>query len=740
MRKNYLRLKTMIGAAMLMALVATNVKAQVHISTAQGLQDMQNNTAGSYILDNDIDLATFTWSSFNFNGTLNGNGFSIKNLLVEIPGGHNGLFGDIDGATVQNLGLTDVYVYANWAGALAGNASNSTISRCFVTGEVKSDNMAGGFIGHATNTSFSECYTKVIVSGHDHVGGIVGHMNGGKIENCYTNSDVYSDGWQVGGIAGWAQNAGAKITKCFAMGTVKSVGGFTGGILGIADGSEKVVEISECLALQTNLTTVNPDIEKTYRIIANHAAGVYFKNYGLDNIVISDPYKTAWENDVKGKDGASITAEQAKSPKFFADSLTWDFVNVWVLNNGILKLKMEDAPVHISTASGLQNMQNNPSGSYILDNDIDLVSFAWTSFNFNGKLNGNGFSIKNLLVEIPGGHNGMFGDLDGATVQNLGLTDVYVYANWAGALAGNASNATISRCFVTGEIGSNGIAGGLIGHASNTNFSECYTKITINGHDHVGGIVGHMNGGKVENCYTNSDVYSDGWQVGGLVGWAQNAGAKITKSYAMGTVKSVGGFTGGILGIADGSEKVVEISECLALQTNLTTVNPDIEKTYRIIANHAAGTYSKNYGLENIVISDPHKNVWENDVNGKDGASITAEQSNSSKFFADSLTWDFVNVWVLNNGILKLKWEIEGVTTSIADKGLKSTAKVFARNGSICVLGAEENAVITVYSFTGARLLQTKVKSSEENINIKGAVIITITTSNGRSSYKIINL
>jgi hypothetical protein len=398
------------------------------------------------------------------------------------------------------------------------------------------------------------------------------------------------------------------------------------------------------------------------------------------------------------------------------------------------------AQVHISTAQGLQDMQNNATGSYILDNDIDLATFTWSSFNFSGTLNGNGFSIKNLLVEMPGGHNGMFGDLDGATVQNLGLTDVYVYANWAGALAGNASNATISRCFVTGEIGSDGIAGGLVGHASNTKFSECYTKITINGHDHVGGIVGHMNGGTVENSYTVSDVTSDGWQVGGIAGWAQNAGAKITKCYAMGTVKSTGGFTGGILGIADGSEKVVEISECLALQTNLTTVNPDIEKTYRIIANHAAGVYFKNYGLDNIVISDPHKTLWENDVKGKDGASITAEQSKSPKFFADSLTWDLVNVWGLNNGVLKLKWEIDGVTTAIADKGFKSTAKVFARNGSICVHGAEENAVITVYSFTGARLMQSKVKSSEENINIKGAMIITITSSKGRSSYKIINL
>jgi len=738
MKKHYFKLRALIGATMLMACVATNVKAQVHISTAAGLQDMQSNITGSYILDNDIDLGTFTWSSFNFNGTLDGNGFSILNLLVEIPGGHNGMFGDLDGATIKNLGLRDVYVAANWAGALAGHTSNATISKCFVTGEVKSDNMAGGLIGHAVNTMISECYTKAIVSGHDHVGGIVGHMEGGSLENCYTNSDVVSDGWQVGGLVGWAQNAGTKISKSFAQGTVKSQGGFTGGILGIADGSDKVVEITECLALQTALTTVNPDIEKTYRIIANHSAGFYSKNYGLDNIVISDPHKSAWENDANGKDGASITPAQALSAKFFADSLTWDFENVWVLNADGLKLKMESAVIHISTATGLQNMQNNISGSYILDNDIDLNGFTWSSFDFKGKLNGNGFSVKNLVVEIPGGHNGMFGDLDGATIQNLGLTDVYISTNWAGALAGHTSNATISRCFVTGEVKSDGIAGGLIGHAVNTLISECYTKAIVSGHDHVGGIVGHMEGGSLENSYTNSDVVSDGWQVGGLVGWAQNTGTKISKSFAKGTVKSNGGFTGGILGIADGSEKVVEITECLALQTTLTTTNPDIEKTYRIIANHAAGLYSKNYGLENIVISDPHKSAWENDVNGKDGASITALQAVSSKFFADSLTWDFAKVWVLEADGPRLKWEVDGVTTSVKDHGFKSSAKVYTTNGQVIVSGAELNAVVKVYSITGAQLFSTKVRSSEERINVRGAVIISVITPMGKSSYKVI--
>jgi M26 IgA1-specific Metallo-endopeptidase N-terminal region/The GLUG motif len=741
MKHNYLKKAGTISFLFLFCLSFIN--AQIHITDAAGLDNMRNDAAGSYILDNDIDLTSFDWVAFEFTGTLDGNGYSIKNLEVELNDENAGLFSVLNGATVKNLGLTDVYIFCtNNGGALAGKALSSNIEKCFATGEVNSGGLTGGLFGFTENSNVSECYTAITVNGHDHVGGITGHMNGGLIENCYTNSTVYSDGWQVGGIVGWAQNAGATITKCAAYGTVKSEGGFTGGILGIADGGEKVVEITECLSLQSKLETVAPDIEKTYRIIANHAAGVYSKNYGLATTEISDPYKFAWEDDVNGKDGASITDEQALSADFFADSLSWDFTDVWVLSAAGLKLQWEPKEyVHISTAAEFSDIRNDASGWYILDNDIDLASTTWEPFDFFGKIDGNGKAIQNLEVINGEGEAGLFYYLENAEISNLKLENVYVECSGTGgALAKLISGSVIEKVYVSGEVVTNGLAGGLVGEAGNSTIKECYSVANVTGRDHVGGLVGHMNGGSIENCYVKADVYSTAWQVGGIVGWAQNEGTSISKCAVYGTVKSEQGFTGGILGIADGSEKVVEITECLALHTKLETVAPDIEKTYRIIANHAAGLYSKNYGLASTEISDPYKFEWENDVNGKDGASISmAEQVLVPQFYADSLSWDFSETWELGSNGPRLQWiPVNNVGTKTLIPASK--AHVYAAFGQINIEDAEENASIKVYSISGQLLYEARAKSSLETVPVEGLSIVVVESRNARSAHKIVNL
>ena len=406
----------------------------------------------------------------------------------------------------------------------------------------------------------------------------------------------------------------------------------------------------------------------------------------------------------------------------------------------LVGISVVNAQTHITTAAELDAMRDDANASYILDNDIDMTSFSWSPFEFYGTLDGNGFSIKNLEVELDNENVGLFSVINGATIKNLGVEDVYIMCtNQGGAIAGVAVNgAIIEKCFATGEVNSGGLTGGFLGRADESTVSESYTEITVNGHDHVGGLVGHMNGGTIVNCYTNSTVYSDAWQVGGLVGWAQNAGASISKSFAKGTVKAESGFTGGILGIADGGEKVVNITECLALQTSLTTVNPDIAKTYRIIAAENAGTFSKNYGLETIEISDPHKVAWKDSVGGKDGGSITAAQVIDAQFYADSLTWDFENVWVMTDEGPELIWAYTP-PTSVKQIIPESEARVFSHYGKVWVNGAERDAQIKVYNVNGVLLYQKQNVSTSESFEVKGVAIVLIQTPTRRSVHKVVN-
>ena len=765
MRNNYFKLSFILSFVLLLGM--SNVNAQVHITDADGLNDIRNDSTAHYILDNDIDLTDYAWvPPSKFSGILDGNGFAIKNLEVELNAEYVGFFGAIENGTVKNLGLEDVYIVGtNNVGALAGITATVTIENCYFSGEVTGSANVGGIVGFHIAATISKCFvTDMKVTGHDHVGGIVGLLYASTIENSYSNSAVYSDGWQVGGIAGWAQNADTKITKCISYGTVKSEGGFTGGILGIADGGDKVVDITECIAAHTKIETVNPDIAKTYRIIGAENAATFSNNFGLAGIELVDPNKLEWKDSADSKDGASVRIGLFTSANFYADSLTtWDFTDTWELTATGPKLKWDTFttvesrvlpmdPIVITTAEELSAMRDLASESYILGNDIDLTGFAWEPFNFSGVLNGDNYSISNLEVEKSDGHTGgLFNILDGATIENLNIVDAYVLSSeWAGGLAFQVSGTTVENVMVTGEIDGGGLAGGFAAHSSKSTFNKCVTEAKVKGHDHVGGILGHMEGGLVVNCYSNSTVYSDAWQVGGIVGWAQNENTVIKQCVSYGTVKAEAGFTGGILGIADGGEKVVDITECIAAHTKIETVDPDIAKTYRIIGAENAATFSNNFGLAGIELVDPNKLEWKDSADSKDGASIMIEMFTSESFYSDSLTtWDFTDVWELTTTGPKLKWETLTTVESrvlpsdpdvaIGNSKVESLAKVYASNGTIYVNGAEENTKVSIYDTKGSLILESKINSSIETFNAKGFLIILIESSNVRSTYKVIN-
>lgn len=197
------------------------------IRTVEDLYGINNDTAGKYILMEDIDLSGTKpggdwdtghgWQPIKkFTGVLDGNGYRIKNLTIydgidnsnkdEYGIKEMGLFSEIgrDGI-VKNLGLTDIDICIekdrvyDGTGGIAGNMAGGEISSCFVTGEI--------------NAPLSS-----------YVGGIVGRDSSyfHTMTDCYADVDVYAQDL-VGGIAGFCNSANEPINHCYALGTVKSV-------------------------------------------------------------------------------------------------------------------------------------------------------------------------------------------------------------------------------------------------------------------------------------------------------------------------------------------------------------------------------------------------------------------------------------------------------------------------------------------------------------------------------------
>lgn len=125
----------------------------------------------------------------------------------------------------------------------------------------------------------------------------------------------------------------------------------------------------------------------------------------------------------------------------------------------------------IRTPEELLAIADNPSGNYVLLEDLDMTGVVWVPFDFYGTLEGNGHGILNLsfsqtgqstaisydgnLKEYDTRFAGMFCKLENARIQNLELINVRGLVTsdepcFVGSVAGYSRDSLISGCRITG--------------------------------------------------------------------------------------------------------------------------------------------------------------------------------------------------------------------------------------------------------------------------------------------------
>ena len=209
------------------------------IKTADELQAMKDNLTGKYILMNDIDLEGYSWTPIGtygneFEGELNGNGHVVKNLEINNPAEtYRALFGNIQGATIKNLGLENAEITGDSiTGILVGHSYGSTIENCYATGKISGSTAVGGLIGFAgAGTVLRKCYSNTTVTGSgSSIGGLVGEagdVGGADLYDCYSKGSVAGTD-RVGGLVGCYET---NIVNCYSSCVVSgasNVGGLVG--------------------------------------------------------------------------------------------------------------------------------------------------------------------------------------------------------------------------------------------------------------------------------------------------------------------------------------------------------------------------------------------------------------------------------------------------------------------------------------------------------------------------------
>jgi hypothetical protein len=228
--------------------------------------------------------------------------------------------------------------------------------------------------------------------------------------------------------------------------------------------------------------------------------------------------------------------------------------------------------LEIRTWYDLEAIRNDSSGDYILMNDLDSTTAGydelasplandgkgWHPLNgpgaggdnppFTGTLNGKGYEIRDLFIDLPGiGYVGLFSIVgEGGRIENIGVVNADVNSTaYIGALVG-VNRGTVSYSYSTGSLNGALWVGGLVGQNEGT-VSNSYSTCDVTSDSGTGSLMG-TNIGTVSNCYATGNVTGDSG-AGGLM--SANSGT-VSNSYSTGSVTG-NDYVGGLVGYNEGT-------------------------------------------------------------------------------------------------------------------------------------------------------------------------------------------
>lgn len=178
-------------------------------------------TANIVLTDDWTPISNTSAIASAYSGTFDGDKHTISGLQITATDANQGLFGLINGATIQNLKVSgEVSSSKSYVGGIVGKVQSGTVKNCSFTGTVTtsaSGGYAGGIVGGTVNsTTITGCSNKALVKGGV-VGGILGYTKNTTIQDCYNTGDI--NGQKAGGIVG-QNTTKSKITNAYNKGNI----------------------------------------------------------------------------------------------------------------------------------------------------------------------------------------------------------------------------------------------------------------------------------------------------------------------------------------------------------------------------------------------------------------------------------------------------------------------------------------------------------------------------------------
>lgn len=557
------------------------------IRSVEDLAQINYDPRANYRLANDIDAAGNPVEEIKtFNGTLDGDGHTINNLLYASASA-SGLIGELgSNGVIENLTITNAVLEtsASNVGILVGQSSG-IIRNVNVSGVVTGSRTVGGLVGKISGTGIviENCHVVADVTSQDSYAGILVAQNvsqtEGEITACSVKGTV-SGGTGVGGLFGYVTDSDALwICDCMVDDTIVNGNGqHVGGLAGMAKcGVEHCfvsnvtvkqeapnesskhsaslltgwhnfakLSISNNVIYRSSLTTNNT--ANSHRVA--EGSGTRENNYASSKIMINGEYRNKGDAYYEG-----ITkTERELMVQSFYEGLGFQFgeTGVWewdsIFNIPVLKgsnfeipdaspalMKDEEGYYLIDSADDFKEIDKDPGAKYRLANDLAVSEEELTSVDtFSGEFDGQGHSINGYSSSHP-----LFKNLQpGAVLQNVSIVNAKVESDdsYVAIAVGMCDGAAIRNVKVHGTVVN-----------------------TTNNENGTAGLVGQLKSSSgsylVENCSAQVDVTAPAGTVGVIFGQSiTGAKGEIRACTAKGTVEGknfVGGFGGRIMDSAN---------------------------------------------------------------------------------------------------------------------------------------------------------------------------------------------
>ncbi|MGN0443692.1 MAG: Ig-like domain-containing protein [Acutalibacteraceae bacterium] len=282
-----------------------------------------------YQLQNDIQITANYWTPIgangnsNFNGTFDGNGYTISGLRFSNNFYDYVGFIGVNTGTIKNLRVEAIFDGVTNVGAICANNSG-TVDNCSSTGLItcRSGNQTevGGLVGYNTGTVQNSCSNATVNTSNANAGGLVGkNYNNGVVKFCYATGNV--TGKYAGGLIGEQYNndgATPKTMNSYSSGKVTGTEK-AGGLIGYSHGY---------------YSYYNTNVEFCYstgKVSGNNKKGGLIGDYR--SCVVTSSYYNSTLSEMSDIDRGTPLDDNAM--KLQVSYVGWDFDTIWSIDSAV---------------------------------------------------------------------------------------------------------------------------------------------------------------------------------------------------------------------------------------------------------------------------------------------------------------------------------------------------------------------------------------------------------------------